>query len=125
MRFKSPSSRGCFRIRFSIFDVGWAALAPLLALFLRDAPVLSADGGTTTVLLYCGISFAFSLIAFLAFRLSDGMSRHFSVYDAFNVIKAVLAAGLITSIVLFALTRLDGIPRSTPFLTVLMLATGL
>src|SRR6478672_11512305 len=124
MRFKSPSSRGSFRVRFSIFDVVWAAIAPPLALFIRDAPILSADGAAIA-LLYCGISFTFSLIAFLAFRLSDGMSRHFSVYDAFNVIKAVLAAGLMTSIVLFTLTRLDGIPRSTPFLTVLMLAAGL
>jgi lipopolysaccharide/colanic/teichoic acid biosynthesis glycosyltransferase len=124
MRFKSPSSRGFFRVRFSIFDIFWAAMSPPLALFVRDAPILSADGAATAVL-YCGISFAFSLIAFLAFRLSDGMSRHFSVYDAFNVIKAVLAAGLMTSIVLFTLTRLDGIPRSTPFLTVLILASGL
>src|SRR4051812_46222441 len=124
MRFKSPSSRGSFRIRFAIFDIVWAAIAPLLALFVRDAPILSGDG-TATVLIYCGISFTFSLIAFLAFRLSDGISRHFSVYDAFNVIKAVVTAGLMTSVVLFTLTRLDGIPRSTPFLTVLILAAGL
>ena len=124
MRFKSPSSRGRFRVRFSIFDFFWAAIAPPLALFVRDAPILSADGASTA-LLYCVISTAFSLIAFLAFRLSDGMSRHFSVYDAFNVIKAVLTAGLMTSIVLFTLTRLDGIPRSTPILTVLILAAGL
>ena len=124
MKFKSPSSRGRFRPRLSIFDVFWAAVAPPLALFVRDAPILSTHGAATA-LLYCGISFAFSLIAFLAFRVSDGISRHFSVYDAFNVIKAVVASGLMTSIVLFTLTRLDGVPRSSPFLTVLILAAGL
>jgi lipopolysaccharide/colanic/teichoic acid biosynthesis glycosyltransferase len=124
MRFKSPSSRGRFRLRFSIFDIFWAAIAPPLALYVRDAPILSADGASTA-LLYCAISTSFSLIAFLAFRLRDGMSRHFSVYDAFNAIKAVLTAGLMTSIVLFTLTRLEGIPRSTPILTVLILAAGL
>jgi len=119
-----PSSRGRFRLRLSPFDVLWAALAPLLALYLRDATVLSAKG-TPTVLLYCSLSFVSTLIGFLAFRVSDGISRYFSVHDAIRVINAVIASGLTTTMVLFTFTRLEGIPRSIPILQGLVLAAGL
>jgi len=67
--------------------------------------------GTPTVLLYCSLSFVSSLIAFLAFRVSDGISRYFSVHDAIRVINAIIASGLTTTMVLFTFTRLEGIPR--------------
>src|SRR5438105_873492 len=119
-----PSSRGCFRIRFAIFDLFLASVSPLLALYIRDAYILSYDGAVT-VAIYCGISFVFSLIFFLAFRLRDGMTRFFSVHDALIVVKAVAAAALLTSLVLFTFTRLEGIPRSTPLIHALILAGGL
>lgn len=114
-----PSSRGSFRVRFSAFDVFWAAASPLLALYFREAYILNSKG-LLLVLLYCGISFACSLIALLAFRISDGISRYFSAHDAFNIVKASLASGLMTSLVLFTFTRLEGIPRSTPILQFLI-----
>ena len=43
MPLKLPSSRGSFRLRLLPFDVFWAAAAPLLALYLRDAYILSAQ----------------------------------------------------------------------------------
>jgi FlaA1/EpsC-like NDP-sugar epimerase len=119
-----PSSRANFRFRLSPIDVVWAALAPLLALILRDALVLSVKGAPTA-LLYCSLSFVFSLIAFLAFRISHGISRYFSVHDAVSVISAVVAAGLTTTVVLFTFTRLEGIPRSIPVMQGLILAAGL
>ena len=124
MRLFLPSSRGSYRPRFSTFDLFWAAASPLLALYFREAYILTSQGAPLVVL-YCSISFVFSLIAFLAFRISDGISRYFSAHDAFNVIKAVLASGLMTSLVLFTFTRLEGIPRSTPILHCLILAAGL
>ena len=124
MRSKPPSSRGFFRVRFSFFDVIWASVTPLLALYVRDAYVLSYDGAPD-VALYCFISLLFSLIAFLAFRLQDGVTRYFSVHDALDVVKAVLCAELMTCTVLFTVTRLDGIPRSTPLIQALILAAGL
>ena len=72
MRAHLPSSRGYFRPGFSIFDAFWAALSPLLALYVRGAYILSADGAATAAL-YCGISFVFALTAFLAFRLNEGV----------------------------------------------------
>src|SRR5215467_13381752 len=124
MRVHLPSSCGYFRLRFSIFDPFWAALSPLLALYVRDAYILSADGALTAAL-YCGISFVFALIAFFTFRLNDGLWRYFSVHDAINILKASAVAGLLTATVLFTLTRLDGIPRSTPLISVFILASGL
>ena len=124
MPLKLPSSRGSFRFRLLPFDVFWAAAAPLLALYLRDAYILSAQGAEMAVL-YCSLSFFFALISFLAFRVSDAIPRHFSVHDAFNILKATVAAALASTVVLFSFTRLEGIPRSTPVLQVLVLAAGL
>ena len=41
MRPHAPSSRAYFRIRISVLDASFAVLSPILALALRDAPVLS------------------------------------------------------------------------------------
>ena len=120
-----PSSHGTFRVRFSTFDVFWAAVCPLLALYFRGAYILNFRDTLPLVLLYCGMSLACSLIAFSAFRISDGISRYFSVHDAFNVLKAAITSSLMTSLVLFTFTRLEGIPRSTPILQFLILAAGL
>src|SRR5712692_1872919 len=124
MRLRLPSSRGSFQIRLSFFDSVWALLSPLLALYFRDAQILSYDGLLPTIL-YCSISLVFSLIAFSAFRIHDGMTRYFSVHDAIHVTKAVFAAACMTYVAVFALTRLDGIPRSTPIIHALVLIAGL
>jgi lipopolysaccharide/colanic/teichoic acid biosynthesis glycosyltransferase len=123
MRIRSPTSRATLKIRFSIFDVFWAALSPLLALYVRDAYILSYEGAVTTAI-YCLVSLTFSLIAFSAFNFR-GLPRYFSVHDAIDVVKAVLVSELMTCVVLFTLTRLDGIPRSTPVIHALILAAGL
>jgi hypothetical protein len=124
MRVPSPSSRGAFTVRLSVFDVVWAFASPLLALYFRDAYVLSYEG-TWTVASYCLLSAAFSLAAFVAFRVRDGLADCFSVHDALAVAKAVIFADLMTCVVLFNLTRLEGIPRATPIIHALILATGL
>jgi len=124
MRIKPPASRASFAIRFSSFDVGWALTSPLLALWIRNAPVLSIESWPTAVV-YCTLAFLFSLIAFLVFRTRDGMTHLFSVNDALDVAKAVLFSELLIYLALFSLTRLDGIPRSTPVIHALLLTAGL
>ncbi len=124
MPLKLPSSRGSLRLRLLPFDVFWAAAAPLLALYLRDAYILSAPGVEMAVL-YCSLSFFFALIGFLAFRVSDAIPRHLSLHDSFNILKATVVAALATTVVLFSFTRLEGIPRSIPVLQALLLAAGL
>jgi lipopolysaccharide/colanic/teichoic acid biosynthesis glycosyltransferase len=122
---RSPVSRGSFAVRFSIFDVLWALISPLLALWVRSAPVLNTLEGWSTVAFYCAIAFVSSLVAFLVFRTRDGMTHLFSVNDALDVAKAVLLSEFFTCIALFSLTRLDGIPRSTPLIHALVLTAGL
>jgi lipopolysaccharide/colanic/teichoic acid biosynthesis glycosyltransferase len=124
MRIRSPSSRAALQIRFLVYDVVCAALSPLLALYVRDAYVLSYDGALTAGI-YCLVSLAFSLIAFAAFGIRDGMPRYFSVHDAIDLAKAVVVGELMTCVVLFTFTRLEGIPRSTPLIHALVLGAGL
>ena len=130
MPTRSPVSRGSFAIRLSTFDVVWALISPLLALWIRNAPVLSSpdDWPTVTIYtvgIYCAIAFGSSLVAFLIFRTRDGMTHLFSVNDALDVTKAVLVSEFLTYLALFSLTRLQGIPRSTPLIHALLLTAGL
>src|SRR5262245_16556800 len=125
MRARSPVSRGSFTVHFATFDVVWALISPLLALWLRNAPVLSSPDNWPIVVYYCAIAFVSSLIAFLVFRTRDGMTHLFSVNDALEVAKAVLLSEFFVYIVLFSLTRLDRIPRSTPLIHALLLTAGL
>jgi lipopolysaccharide/colanic/teichoic acid biosynthesis glycosyltransferase len=74
---------------------------------------------------YWLLSAGLSIVAFFAFRIQDGMARYFTVHDALDVVKAVLFSELVTCVVLFTITRLDGIPRSTPLIHALVLTTGL
>lgn len=124
MRIQAPSSRATFRIRYSPFDVFFAASSPLLALYIRDAYILSHDGAMTAGI-YCVVSLTCSLIAFAAFSLRDGMPRYFSVRDAIEIAKAVLIGELMTCVVLFTFTRLEGVPRSTPVIHALILGVAL
>ena len=110
MRIRSPVSHGSFTLRFSVFDVVWALISPGLALWIRGVPTLAKPDWTAAIL-FCGIAFLFSLIAFLAFRIRDGMTQLFSVNDALEVAKAVLLAELMTCLVVFSVTRFDGVPR--------------
>lgn len=124
MRILVPSSRGNFKVRFSPIDIFFSVVSPLLALYIRDAYLLSPKGANA-VALYCGISLIFALIAFATFRVSDGISNYFSVHHVLAVLKAVLVSELLTCVVVFTFTRLDGIPRSTPLIHALILAAGM
>src|SRR3954453_9641576 len=124
LRTRLPASRGGLKARVSVFDAILAFASPVLALLVRDAIILSYDGAVTA-LLYCLISAVFALIAFLIFRLHDGIARYFSAHDALDVVKAVICAELITSAVFFTFTRLEGIPRPTPLIHGLILLAGL
>ena len=105
-------------------DVLLATLTPYLALWIRDAYILSIEG-METAFIYCAISFTFSVFAFAAFRLRDSLAHYFTVHDAVEIAKAVVVAELLTCVLLFSITRLEGIPRSTPVIHALVLILGL
>src|SRR5262249_16372478 len=124
MRIPSPTSRTGKRARLSYWDIGLAVACPAAALFLRDAEIVyRSEWGV--VGLYWALSASFAVIAFSAFRIQDGITPYFSTHDALDVVEAVVLAEFITFLVLFTITRLDGIPRSTPLIHAVLLATGL
>lgn len=123
MRPHAPSSRAYFRIKISAVDACVVILSPILALFLRDAPVLSDR--SYSLYFYWACCAIFSLISFSIFRLEHQGARYFSVDDIFDIVKAVVVAELLTAIALFSFTRLDGIPRSTLFIHSLILTAAL
>jgi lipopolysaccharide/colanic/teichoic acid biosynthesis glycosyltransferase len=126
MSVPSPTSRSSLRIQYSLFDVALAALAPLLALSLRNAPVLNwSEQGLMSAGGYCVLSLVFSLVAFSVFRIHSAIPRYLSIDDIVVVAKAVLVGEFLTCAVLFTVTRLDGIPRSTPAIHALVLGAGL
>ena len=98
-----PSSRAYFRVRVSALDACFALLSPLLALWVRDAPVLSAV--SFSLFLYWACCTIFSLLAFSIFRLEHKGLRYFSVDDIFDIAKAVVVAELLTAATLFLFTR--------------------
>src|ERR1700732_4365329 len=121
MRIPLPSSRNGRKVRLSFWDLGWALASPIFALYMRDAEI-GTHTGWSSVEFYCLLSAGVSIITFFAFRIQDGMARYFSVHDALDVGKAVVFSELVTCVVLFTITRLDGIPRSTPLIHGLLLA---
>ena len=125
MRTPSPASRGAFRLGLSGSDVAWIVFSPIVALYISNAYVLFSADGRQTVLLYFGVSAASTALAFLAFRIQDGIPKYFSVYDSLEIAKAVVVAELVTCIVLFSSNRLEGIPRSAPIAHALVLIAGL
>ena len=124
MFIRLPTSHASFRIRLSPIDVALAAAAPLAALYLRNGELVS-NGDWVVTATYSLVSLAFLLIALQIFRIGDSIPRYLSVTDLLDVSKAVLAGQLMTTIVLFTVTRLDGIPRSVPMIQALLLVAGL
>ena len=124
MHLPSPTSRQRKKVYLSIWDVFWALLSPLLALWMGNALVLSQQDWNMTTS-YCALSFGFAVVAFVAFKLQDTMTQHFSAHEVLDIVEAVLFAELMTYGFLFTLTRLDGIPRTVPLYHGLLLAGGL
>jgi lipopolysaccharide/colanic/teichoic acid biosynthesis glycosyltransferase len=124
VRIHLPSSYASLRVRLSAVDVTLAAVSPFVALYLRNVDLGSA-GGMFAADSFALISFATSLIAFRLFRISSTIPRYISVGDLLTLAKAVVAGDLMTAMVLFTITRLDGIPRSVPAIHAVILGVGL
>ena len=121
----SPTSRSGKKVNLlSIWDLSWALVTPGLALYLRGAQVLIQDDWVA-IGQYWVISAGFALLAFYSFRLQDAINRNFSVQEAIDILEAVLFTELMTLALLFTISRLDGIPRSTPLAHGLLLGGGL
>ncbi len=101
-----------------------ATAAPFAALYLRNGELVS-NGDWVITGSYSLVSLVFSLIAVQVFRIGDSIPRYMSVSDLLDIAKVVLSGQLTTTIVLFTVTRLNGIPRSVPAIQAVVLGTGL
>jgi lipopolysaccharide/colanic/teichoic acid biosynthesis glycosyltransferase len=122
-----PTSKTHFLWRVSLFDAFWAAVAPFIALTLRDPSLLDdfAAGGLPHGYQYAAATISFAIPIFLLFRLSEGMDHFFSIHDLWAVIGATFTTVAASSLTLFMVNRLEGVPRSTPLIYGLVLAAGL
>jgi lipopolysaccharide/colanic/teichoic acid biosynthesis glycosyltransferase len=118
-----PTSRSGTRNYLVGWDLVLASLAPGLALWLRDSGVFYYDGQVVAYYWLC--SLAVTLLALWGFRLQHSTPRYFSFHDTLDIAEAVLFAELTTFVLLFTLTRLDGIPRSIPLIHGPVLGFGL
>ena len=125
MHVLPPTSRTGKRVYLSLWDLFWALLSPVLALYLRDASILSTSTDWTVVIYYWVMCSGFALLAFFALRIQDGLTHYFSVHEALDIAEAVLLAELLTFGAMFTLTRLDGIPRSMPLIHGIVLLVGI
>jgi lipopolysaccharide/colanic/teichoic acid biosynthesis glycosyltransferase len=124
MQIPVPTSRAGRKSHLSGWDLLWALVCPALALYLRDAQILTnADLGAVTT--FWVISTASTLVALFVFRIHEEMAHYFSIHNTVDIARAVVLAELLTCMALFVLTRLDGIPRSTPLIHGLLLASTL
>jgi len=128
MRLRAPTSKTQHRAKLAPFDVLWAIVAPFLALTLRDPIILEqsdAFGDFGPAYQYAFTTMFFAFVSFLVFRISDSMSHLFSVNDVLAICGAVTTTVASSSLTLFVLTRMDGVPRSTPLIYALVLGAGL
>jgi lipopolysaccharide/colanic/teichoic acid biosynthesis glycosyltransferase len=124
MQVLTPTSRNGRKVSLSLWDLAWALVTPILALYLRDIDILLRPEWSA-IAYYWVLSSGFALLAFFVLRIHDGITRYFSVHQALDIAEAVLFAELMTCAAMFTLTRLDGIPRSMPLLHGLLLVGGL
>lgn len=128
MRSKIPTSYSPRKLRLSIFDVLWVIVAPILTLALRDAellawPTMPLDPPGPYLFVF--VTIAFAIPALLICRAGDAIQNTFSVPDLYTIGAVVALTISASGLVLFLLTRLDGIPRSTPIIYSLVLGAGL
>lgn len=124
MRVLVPTSRAVRKSRLSVWDLIWTLVCPAFALYLRDAQIWVV-GDWTAIGSYWALTAAFTLISLFVFRIHEEMAHYFSIHNTVDIARAVVLAELLTCMALFFLTRLDGIPRSTPLIHGLLLASTL
>jgi lipopolysaccharide/colanic/teichoic acid biosynthesis glycosyltransferase len=116
-----PSSQARLLSRISLYDVGWAAVSPVLACIVRNGGIEHVGA----LLIYCSSAFIASILTFQLFKISQPMSRFFSAPDAVEVAKACLISVAVAGALVFTFTRMDDTPRAVPLIHFFILATGL
>ncbi|QEN85688.1 sugar transferase [Labrys sp. KNU-23] len=128
MRSRIPTSYSPRKLRLSLFDVLWVIAAPILTLALRDIDLLAWPNIPFDLpgpYLFVFVTIAFAIPALLICRAGDAIQNTFSVPDLYTICAVIALTISASALLLFMLTRLDGIPRSTPIIYSLVLGAGL
>src|SRR3954453_3601976 len=104
MRTPVPTSRAARTAPASWWDLLWALLCPLFALYLRDGEIFF-NRDWSPVAPFWWLSAAFFLAGFFVFGLHGRLARYFCIRALISISKAVIFSELLTVIVLFLLTR--------------------
>ncbi|MCW2283828.1 lipopolysaccharide/colanic/teichoic acid biosynthesis glycosyltransferase [Rhodoblastus acidophilus] len=128
MRVGAPTSKSRFAWKLSPFDAAWVVISPFIAIALRDPGLLYFDSQFDYIphgYQYALFTIICAIPPFLFFRISDGLTRYFSVNDLKMVLAATFCTVALSAMALFLANRLEGVPRSTPLIYGLVLAAGL
>jgi lipopolysaccharide/colanic/teichoic acid biosynthesis glycosyltransferase len=101
-------------------DLLWAALAPLIAIMLRNDFALSPDEVDGTIV-YVATSFAVALIIFPLFSMRLDIWEYTTPADLARVAIAVAVSVMLVTFLVFAINRSYGVARSVPFLHFMIL----
>jgi len=120
MHLKPTSTKSSYQLRPALHDTLMAAVSFICALYLRYGNA-SETFSSPLLPIYTALCMAICLAVFYRARLYRGLWRYASLPDLATIVKAVTFALLLFYVVLFAINRLDDIPRSTPFIQWLLL----
>ena len=107
-----------------LHDVAMAAAALIVSLFLRlgeDIVFYPRD----ELYLAIGIFTTVSAVVFRFMKMYQGVWRYASLNDLLNITKAASLTILVFLIILFAVTRLEDLPRSLPIISWFVLILSL
>jgi lipopolysaccharide/colanic/teichoic acid biosynthesis glycosyltransferase len=96
-------------------DMAWVCLSPVVALFMRDNLELSGER-LELIGPYLALNILTGALVFLAAGAHRGLWRYASPPDLFRIVGAATATVLTSLALAFALNRLNGAPRSLPFI---------
>lgn len=105
-------------------DVSWVFASPVVALFMRDNMELSSER-LDMIQPYLVLSVLTGTVVLLAAGSHRGLWRYASLPDLVRIVGAATVTVLISVMLAFALNRLDGAPRSMPFIQWFVLVVGL
>ena len=128
MRLRSPSSRIKFWTKISRFDIIWTILCPFLALLIRGKEFFEPEfieNSIPNTYEYALLTIITSLPMLIIFRVNEGVIFLFTARDLLSLLKATIASLIFSISLIFFINRLDGVPRSVPFIYGLLLITGL
>lgn len=123
MKTARPASFAVWAPRVTLYALACALLTPILAFWIRGAPV-DLFGAPMEAHVYIVASLLITTISLWMFSADHTIHRYFTLHDIIQMSKAVIFSVALTATFVFAVTRMDAVPRSIPIIhaTLLILA---